>query len=687
MNLKAKPAWSDEFEALGSQKNQSRHSLQPKAFGKLPNSSIMVDNYNEQRRHKSQQLSARGHTDDEDRKLKTLLPRRTSPAKQNGMACVSPRPTVPDKDSGSANLRQETSGDSVQDLAVDGSQRMTMLSEDQPISTPQQPRCSSRRRPRRSNAFSKNQPEKSEKPKLSEEVQKPIPSPPQLGSFNATQPRKLSNNSHARYSLRCARLKLRQAMPEKETLEMLMKHRHQRLVKEARASNGFVLIKNRLGKEDRERIKHTFSCYDVDNSGSLDTTELQGALADLGYCPRSREEKMQFSEILKEVDRDGNGELDIHQFEQAVVRVMDMLRNLQSMELFESFHLHDVDGTGSLSLDEVFDILPELGLAPRIDEEHEMIRQCVAKVDVDNSKEIDFIEFEELLVQVRKRLHRMRRERRRSIIQQSELERKLVEAFKNEICELKDQFDCYDRDHSGCLDHSELDLLIEDCGLGPRSKAEREEIQALIAFSDKDHNGRVTFVEFLHLIHGIRQLSSERCQKELQKLFKRFDKDRSGSMSFKECSGLLEHVGLGPKTQSEQRHIGVLLEAMDEDGDGELDFQEFTHFCQRVKEMLQLKVHYKEREAAKSLQITIAQLHEYKLVFEHLDADETGQLSVKRVREMVDSLHIKMSGDELHEIFTQVDENGSGFIEFTEFLKLVSLVYKHAARSSMRFST
>merc|ERR1719389_107716 len=145
-------------------------------------------------------------------------------------------------------------------------------------------------------------------------------------------------------SLRCARTKLRQAMPEKETLDMLMKSCHQRLVKEARASNGFVLLKNRLGKEDRERIKQAFSCYDVDGSGSLDTTELQGALADLGYCPRSREEKLQFSKILEDVDREGDGELDMQEFEQAVVRVMNMLRNLQSTELFESFHLHDVDG-------------------------------------------------------------------------------------------------------------------------------------------------------------------------------------------------------------------------------------------------------------------------------------------------------------------------------------------------------
>jgi calcium-binding protein CML len=490
-----------------------------------------------------------------------------------------------------------------------------------------------------------------------------------------------------KHGLRLARAKLRQAMPEKETLDVLMKNQHKRLIDEVSAANGFMIIPRVLGEDERARIRESFSCYDVDNSGALDTAELRGALADLGYCPQSREEKLQFSKILEEVDREGDGELDMEEFEQAVVKVMEMLRNLQSVELHESFQLHDVDGTGSLSIDEIFDILPELGLAPRIDQEHDMIRQCVANQDVDKSSEIDFNEFEELLVEVRKRLHRMRRERRRSIIHHCELDREIVEAFKNEICELKDQFDCYDQDRSGFLDRKELNLLIADCGLGPRSKAEREEIQALIAASDTDSNAQVTFMEFLHLIHGIRRLSSARCYRNLQKLFLKFDKDGSGSMSLAECSRLLEQFGLSPKTQQEQRHIGVLLEAIDEDGNGELDFEEFSHLCQRVKEMLQLKIHHKELNAAKSLQITIAQLQEYRAVFEHVDADETGQLSIERVREMVDSLHIHISGDELHEIFTKIDEDASGFIEFTEFLKLISAVQKHAARSDMRFRT
>jgi len=474
-------------------------------------------------------------------------------------------------------------------------------------------------------------------------------------------------------------------MPEKETLDMLIKKQHRRQAKEAQ--NGFMLIPRHLGEQERERIREAFSCYDVDDSGALDTHELRAALADLGYCPQSREEKLEFSKILEDVDRTGDGELDLKEFEQAVVRVMDMLRSLQSVELYEKFLLHDVDSTGALSIDEVFDILPELGLAPRIDQEHEMIRQCIAKVDVDNSKEVDFNEFEKLLVEVRERMHRMRRERRRNIIHQCHVEREIVEDFKNEICELKDQFDRYDRDQSGFLDRSELNLLIADCGLGPRSKAEREEIQALIDSSDKDGNAEMTFVEFLHLIYGIRRLSYSRCQKELQKLFKRFDKDSSGSMSLAECSRLLEHVGLSPKTQQEQRRIGVLLEATDENGNGELDFEEFAQLCQHVKEMQQLEVNHKELKVAKSLNITMTQLQEYRLVFEQMDASQTGRLSVENVREMVDSLHINITGDELHEIWTQVDEDQSGFIEFTEFLKLISAVHNHAARSRMRFRT
>merc|ERR1719236_350725 len=99
-----------------------------------------------------------------------------------------------------------------------------------------------------------------------------------------------------------------------------MARHHQRLIEEANAPNGFELIPRVLGEEERERIREAFSCYDVDDSGSLDTTELRGALADLGYCPQSREEKLQFSNILEDVDREGDGELDMQEFEQAVVK-------------------------------------------------------------------------------------------------------------------------------------------------------------------------------------------------------------------------------------------------------------------------------------------------------------------------------------------------------------------------------
>lgn len=486
---------------------------------------------------------------------------------------------------------------------------------------------------------------------------------------------------HLSHSLGRVRNKLSQSMPRKQSLDMRIRSLRKRRRERASTPTEFELIPGTVDGEERSRIRETFQCYDGDGSGSLDTNELRGALADLGYCPQSREEKLEFQQIMEEVDREGDGELDINEFEQAVVRVMTMLRNLQRCELFEQFQLHDVDSTGSLSIDEVFDILPELGLAPRIKEERQMIRECIAAVDVDDSKEVEFKEFEQLLVQVREGLHRMRRERRRSIIHQSELAHGIVEAFKNEICELKDQFDRYDRDHSGFLDRAELNLLIADCGLGPRSKTEREEMQALIDSSDVDHNAQVTFQEFLHLILGIRGLSSQRRHEDLQELFSSFDQDGSGSMSLAECSRLLENLGLSPKTRQEQRHIAVLLEAMDEDGSGELDFDEFAHLCQRVQEMLQLVVHHEELQAAKSLHITATQLQEYKSVFHVLDPDESGKLTLATVRGIVDGLHIHISGDDLYEIFAEVDEDGSGAVEFSEFLKLISMVNEHVTKS------
>lgn len=63
-------------------------------------------------------------------------------------------------------------------------------------------------------------------------------------------------------------------------------------------------------KELRETIYAAFACYDEDNSGWIDATELRHLVADLGGVLTERD----FSKALHILDRDNNGVIDKDEF-------------------------------------------------------------------------------------------------------------------------------------------------------------------------------------------------------------------------------------------------------------------------------------------------------------------------------------------------------------------------------------
>merc|ERR1712118_452268 len=139
-------------------------------------------------------------------------------------------------------------------------------------------------------------------------------------------------------------------------------------------------------------------------------------------------------------------------------------------------------------------------------------------------------------------------------------------------------------------------------------------------------------------------------------------------------------MGLTPRSRAEQRQIAQLLEAADEDGSEELDFGAFCCFFQKVQERLSSMQRKEELRDAHELDISTAQLEEYRSAFEMLDVEETGQLGLDAVRRMMDMLRIPISGDALNELFNEIDEDDSGLVEFSEFLKLIPMVEAHVEK-------
>lgn len=89
--------------------------------------------------------------------------------------------------------------------------------------------------------------------------------------------------------------------------------------------------------------------------------------------------------IMKIADADGSGEIDYSEF---VVATMDKRKLLSNEKLETAFNLFDKDGSGSISANEIKDVL---GVGKNIDEK--VWNDIVLEVDGNGDGEISFGEF------------------------------------------------------------------------------------------------------------------------------------------------------------------------------------------------------------------------------------------------------------------------------------------------------
>ena len=120
---------------------------------------------------------------------------------------------------------------------------------------------------------------------------------------------------------------------------------------------------------------------------------------------------------------------------------------------------------------------------------------------------------------------------------------------------------------SGCIERSELKDVMGEFGDEPT----KEEIDEMILLVDENGDGEIDFEEFLTLMRLRMGESGEDAEQNLRDVFNIFDADGSGFIDRHEmrliCAKLAQDL-----TEDE---IGQLIEVVDQDGDGEISFEEF----------------------------------------------------------------------------------------------------------------
>ncbi|XP_062197463.1 uncharacterized protein LOC133900370 [Phragmites australis] len=155
-------------------------------------------------------------------------------------------------------------------------------------------------------------------------------------------------------------------------------------------------VEQQLSKEQIDEFREAFSLFDKDGDGTITTKELGTVMRSLGQSPTEAE----LQDMVDEVDADGSGAIDFHEFLTLLARKM---RDAGADdELREAFRVFDQDQNGFISRDELRHVLENLGERLSDYELAEMLREA----DVDGDGQINYTEFAKVMM-AKRRQHMM----------------------------------------------------------------------------------------------------------------------------------------------------------------------------------------------------------------------------------------------------------------------------------------
>merc|ERR1712086_669278 len=140
-----------------------------------------------------------------------------------------------------------------------------------------------------------------------------------------------------------------------------------------------------MGNE-KESIDKVFRAMDVNGDGKLSKEEIKNGYLEFFGKMMTDED---VDEMFAKVDADGSGEIDYSEF---VVATMNEKNLLSNNKLQTAFKMFDKDGGGSISTDEIRQVL---SFGQNLDEK--VVNDIIKQVDANGDGEISFEEFAEMM--------------------------------------------------------------------------------------------------------------------------------------------------------------------------------------------------------------------------------------------------------------------------------------------------
>ncbi|KAH7516282.1 probable calcium-binding protein CML25 [Ziziphus jujuba] len=135
-------------------------------------------------------------------------------------------------------------------------------------------------------------------------------------------------------------------------------------------------------------LEEVFKKFDVNGDGKISSSELGSIMGSLGQHATDDE----LRKMIKEVDSDGDGFIDLNEFIELNTKGVDSKEALENLK--DAFSVYDIDGNGSISAEELHKVLRSLGDECSIAE----CRKMISGVDCDGDGTISFEEFKIMMM-------------------------------------------------------------------------------------------------------------------------------------------------------------------------------------------------------------------------------------------------------------------------------------------------
>jgi len=150
--------------------------------------------------------------------------------------------------------------------------------------------------------------------------------------------------------------------------------------------------------------------------------------------------------------------------------------------------------------------------------------------------------------------------------------------------------------------------------------------------------------------------------KELRTAFQLFDKDKDGCITSSELCQVMKSL----RQQANNAEIEEMINMVDIDGNGTVDFQEFLTMMSRSK-----AAHDKSQSASGEAPKQNSQEDEMRQAFKVFDIDGNGFIDANELKLTMQNLGEKLTEFDVKAMIREADMNGDGNIDYEEFIKMM----------------